>query len=49
MLTDPVGTNEITHQIIGAAIKVHRALGQGCSNRRTRSALHSNCENSAFP
>ena len=29
MLTDPVGTNELTRQIIGAAIKVHRALGPG--------------------
>jgi GxxExxY protein len=29
MLTDPVGTNDLTRRIIGCAIKVHRALGPG--------------------
>ena len=29
MLTDPAGTNDLTHDIIGCGIKVHRALGPG--------------------
>lgn len=29
MLTDPAGTNDLTHDIIGCSIKVHRALGPG--------------------
>ena len=29
MLTDPAGTNDVTHDIIGCAIKVHKALGPG--------------------
>ena len=29
MLTDPDGTNDLTHDIIGCGIKVHRALGPG--------------------
>jgi GxxExxY protein len=29
MLTDPAGTNGVTHDIIGCGIKVHKALGPG--------------------
>ena len=29
MLTDPFGTNDITADIIGSAIEVHKALGPG--------------------
>ncbi len=29
MLTDPAGTNHVTHDIIGGGIKVHQALGPG--------------------
>jgi GxxExxY protein len=29
MLTDPVGINDLTHEIIGCAIKVHKMLGPG--------------------
>ena len=29
MLTDPAGTNDVTRDIIGCAIKVHKALGPG--------------------
>jgi GxxExxY protein len=29
MLTDPFGTNDITGDIIGSAIEVHKALGPG--------------------
>ena len=29
MLTDPAGTNDVTHDIIGCSIKVHQALGPG--------------------
>ena len=29
MLTNPAGTNDLTHDIIGCSIKVHRALGPG--------------------
>ena len=29
MLTNPAGTNDVTHDIIGCGIKVHRALGPG--------------------
>jgi len=29
MLTDPAGTNELTHTIIGAAIRVHQECGPG--------------------
>jgi GxxExxY protein len=29
LLTDPAGINDLTHEIIGCAIKVHKALGPG--------------------
>jgi len=29
MLTDPAGTNDVTRDIIGCGIKVHKALGPG--------------------
>ncbi len=29
MLTDPAGVNDLTHDIIGCAIEVHKALGPG--------------------
>jgi GxxExxY protein len=29
MLTDPAGTNHVTHDIIGCSIKIHKALGPG--------------------
>jgi GxxExxY protein len=29
MLTNPAGTNDVTHDIIGCGIKVHKALGPG--------------------
>jgi GxxExxY protein len=29
MLTDPAGTNDVTHDIIGCSIKIHKALGPG--------------------
>jgi GxxExxY protein len=29
MLPDPAGVNHITHQIIGAAVRIHRELGPG--------------------
>ena len=34
--------NDITHEIIGAAIEVHRVLGQVYSKLRMRNALHTN-------
>jgi len=33
---------QLTGEIIGAAIEVHRVLGPGLWNRRTRSVLHGN-------
>jgi hypothetical protein len=35
--------NEVTREIIGAAIEVHRLLGPGCSNPLTRNACRENC------
>jgi len=29
MLADPYGTNDITHDIIGGAIQIHRTIGPG--------------------
>jgi GxxExxY protein len=29
MLTDPAGTNDVTHDIIGCSIRVHKVLGPG--------------------
>jgi hypothetical protein len=33
---------ELTEQVIGAAIEVHRALGRACSNLLTKSACAAN-------
>ena len=29
MLTDPAGTNGVTHDVIGCSIKIHKVLGPG--------------------
>lgn len=41
----PMKVNEITEAVIGAAIEVHRASGQGCWSQRTSNAsvMNSRC------
>lgn len=40
--------NDISAQILDAAIKVHRELGPGCLNRLMRYVLPMNCGSGAF-